>query len=219
MELLIGDKVWSSWSMRPWLVLKHTGAPFTETLIRLRRETSEEVRDAAMAAGSPTGMVPALKDGEVTVWDSLAISEYLAERFAAAVLWPADPAARALGRAAAAEMHSGFASLRGECPMDLVRREPAALSPATQENVRRIVELWRDLLTRFGGPFLLGEAWSIADAFFTPVATRFRSYVVPLADHGDDGTAGAYAARLLQTPEYLDWEHGALTDERVLASS
>jgi glutathione S-transferase len=218
MELLIGDKVWSSWSMRPWLVLKRTGAPFTETLIRLRRETSEAVRDAAIAAGSPTGMVPALKDGEVTVWDSLAISEYLAERFPAAGLWPADPAARALGRAAAAEMHSGFASLRGECPMDLSRREPAELSPATQENVRRIVQLWRDLLAQSGGPFLLGE-WSIADAFYTPVATRFRSYVVPLTDHGDDGTAGAYATRLMETPEYRVWEHGALTDERVLAGT
>ena len=217
MELLIGDKVWSSWSMRPWLVLRRTGAPFTETLIRLRRETSDEVRDAAIAAGSPTGMVPVLKDGDVTVWDSLAISEYLAERFPAAGLWPADPAARALGRAAAAEMHSGFPSLRGECPMDLALREPTALSPATEENVRRIVQLWRDLLGRFGGPFLLGEAWSIADAFFTPVATRFRSYVVPLTDHGDDGSAGAYAARLLETPEYREWEHDALTDERVLA--
>ena len=215
MELLIGDKVWSTWSMRPWLVLRRTGAPFTETLIRLRRETSEEVRIAAIAAGSPTGLVPVLKDGGVTVWDSLAISEYLAERFPAAGLWPADPAARALGRAAAAEMHSGFASLRGECPMDLARREPATLSPATEENVRRIVELWRDLLARFGGPFLLGEGWSIADAFFTPVATRFRSYFVPLTEHGDDGTATAYAARLLLAPEYLEWERGALADERV----
>jgi glutathione S-transferase len=216
MELLIGDKVWSSWSMRPWLVLKHTGTPFTETLIRLRRETSEEVRDAAIAAGSPTGMVPVLKDGPVTIWDSLAISEHLAERFPAAGLWPADPAARALGRAAAAEMHAGFASLRGECPMDLSLHTPTEVSPATQENVRRIVELWRSLLARFGGPFLLGEAWSIADAFYTPVATRFRSYVIPLTDHGDDGTAGAYAQRLLETPEYLAWEHDALTDERVV---
>jgi glutathione S-transferase len=217
MELLIGDKVWSSWSMRPWLVLKRTGAPFTETLIRLRRETSEEVRDAAIAAGSPTGMVPALKDGDVTVWDSLAISEYLADRFPAAGLWPADPAVRALGRAAAAEMHSGFASLRGECPMNLTLREPTEISPATEENVRRIVELWRGLLGRFGGPFLLGAGWSIADAFYTPVATRFRSYVIPLTDHGDDGTAGAYGARLLDTPEYLAWEHDALTDERVVS--
>jgi glutathione S-transferase len=217
MELLIGDKVWSSWSMRPWLVLKHTGAPFAETLIRLRRETSEEVRLAALAAGSPTGMVPVLKDGPVTVWDSLAISEYLAERFPAARLWPADPALRAVGRAAAAEMHSGFAALRNECPMDLALREVANLTEATQENIRRIVALWRDLLGRSGGPFLLGGDWSIADAAFTPVATRFRSYGMDLRDHGDDGTASAYAGRLLETPEYLEWEHGALTDERVLA--
>ena len=176
MELLIGDKVWSSWSLRPWLALKHTGAPFTETLIRLRRETSDAVRDAAVAAGSPTGMVPVLRDGSLTVWDSLAICEYLAERFPEAGLWPADAALRAVGRAAAAEMHSGFASLRGECPMDLARREPTTLTPATEDNVRRIVALWRDLLARFGGPFLLGQSWTIADAFYTPVATRFRSY-------------------------------------------
>ncbi len=215
MELLIGDKVWSTWSMRPWLALKHVGAPFTETLIRLRRETSDEVRVAATAAGSPTGQVPVLKDGAVTVWDSLAICEYLAERFPAAGLWPADPVARALGRAAAAEMHAGYASLRGECPMDLTRREAARLTPATEDNVRRIVALWRDLLTKFGGPFLLGTGWSIADAFFTPVATRFRSYGVHLSDFGDDGSAGAYASRLLETPGYLEWERGALTDERV----
>jgi glutathione S-transferase len=226
MELLIGDKVWSSWSMRPWLALKHTGAPFTETLIRLRRETSEEVRRAAIAAGSPTGMVPVLKDGDLAIWDSLAICEYLAERFPAARLWPADAALRALGRAAAAEMHAGFAALRGECPMDLTRHEPAAPSPAVADDVRRIVALWLDLLARSGGPFLLGQDWSIADAFFTPVATRFRSYGIALDEHGDgpsgggtgaQGTAGDYAARLLATPVYLAWEHGALTDERVLA--
>lgn len=219
MELLIGDKVWSSWSMRPWLVLKRTGAPFTETLIRLRRETSDEVRVAAMAAGSPTGLAPALKDGDLVIWDSLAISEYLAETFPAARLWPADPAARALGRAAAAEMHSGFASLRGELPMDLTRREQATLTPATQDNVRRVVTLWRDLLKRFGGPFLVGADWSIADAFYTPVATRFRSYGVHPSDYGDDGAAGAYATRLLETPEYLAWEHEALTDERVVSGA
>src|SRR5579859_6328237 len=134
MELLIGDKVWSTWSMRPWLVLRHTGAPFTETLIRLRRETSEEVRVAAIAAGSPTGLVPVLKDGAVTVWDSLAISEYLAERFPAAGLWPADPTARVAARSAAAEMHSGFASLRGECPMDLSLRVEVEVSEATHQD-------------------------------------------------------------------------------------
>lgn len=219
MELLIGDKVWSSWSMRPWLAIKHAGAPFTETMVRLRRETSEETRQEALAAGSPTGQVPVLKDGAVVVWDSLAICEYLAEKFPAARLWPADPAARAEGRAAAAEMHGGFASLRGECPMDLRRRESMTLTPATEANVRRIVELWRDLLRRHGGPFLLGPDFSVADAFYTPVATRFRSYGVHLSDHGDDGSAGAYAQRLLETPEYLEWEHGALTDERVVSGT
>ena len=215
MELLIGDKVWSSWSMRPWLALKHTGEPFAETLIRLRRENSADVREAAKAAGSPSGLVPVLKDGEVTVWDSLAISEYLAERLPGAGLWPADPVRRALGRAAAAEMHSGFPSLRGELPMDLAHHETATLTPATAENVERIVEVWRDLLSRFGGPFLLGQQWSIADAFYTPVATRFRTYEVHLTDYGDDGAAGAYAARLLETPVYVEWERGALSDERV----
>jgi glutathione S-transferase len=216
MELLIGDKGWSSWSMRPWLVLRRTGAPFTETLIRLRRRTSEATNAAAMAAGSPTGLVPVLKDGAVTVWDSLAICEFLAERYPEARLWPADPIARAVGRSATAQMHAGFGALREECPMDLALRAPApaALSPATREDVRRIVALWRDLLARFGGPFLLGPDWTIADAFYTPVATRFRGYAIDLAANGDDGAAQALAERLLAAPEFLAWEQGALTDAR-----
>jgi glutathione S-transferase len=211
MELIIGDKVWSSWSMRPWLVLKHAGAPFTETYVKLHAETTH---DDAVAAGSPSGLVPVLKDGDVTVWDSLAICEYLAERFPKAGLWPADAAARALGRAAACEMHSGFHSLRGELSMDLARRESATIVPATAEDVRRVVALWSQLVARFGGPFLLGADWSIADAFYTPVATRFRSYGVRLSDHGDVGAAGAYAERLLETPEFLEWEKDALAQAR-----
>ena len=208
MEILIGDKVWSSWSMRPWLALKRTGAPFTEVPIRLHALTTH---DEAVAAGSPSGLVPVLKDGEATVWDSLAICEYLAEKFPAARLWPADPLARALGRSAAAEMHSGFHSLRGECSMDLSLRTTLSIVEATASDVRRTVALWSSLLTRFGGPFLIGD-WSIADAFFTPVATRFRSYGVRLSDYGDLGPAGAYAERLLETPEFLDWEKAALAD-------
>jgi glutathione S-transferase len=208
MEILIGDKLWSSWSLRPWLALKHTGEPFTETLIALR---SEHTGDNARAAGSPTGMVPVLKDGAVTVWDSLAICEYLAEKFPAAALWPSDPAVRALGRSAAAEMHSGFSSLRGECPMDLSLRSSVDVSEATHANLRRLVVLWSDLLGRSGGPFLLGK-WSIADAFFTPVATRLRSYGLHLSDDGDTGAAGAYAERLLETPEFLAWEADALAE-------
>ncbi len=210
MELLIGDKLWSTWSMRPWLALKHTGAPFTETLIRLRRE---ETSGDARAAGSPNGQVPVLKDGEATVWDSLAICEYLAEKFPAARLWPADATARALGRSAAAEMHSSFASLRGECPMDLSLKDEFTVSEATHNDLRRLVELWGGLLGRFGGQFLVGD-WSIADAFFTPAATRLRSYGLRLSDYGDLGKCGAYAERLLQTPEFLAWEQAALADVR-----
>ena len=207
MELVVGTKRWSTWSLRPWLALKRTGAPFTETLVGLRQD--EGRTEAAILPHSPSGLVPALKDGGLTVWDSLAICEYLAEKFPAAKLWPDDPAMRALARAAAAEMHSGFQSLRGECPMAL-EAEPkvTSLSEATQKNVRRIVALWSDLLGRSGGPFLAGE-WSIADAFYTPVATRFRTYGVHLSDYGDDGTCGAYATRLLATPEFREWEAAA----------
>src|SRR3954468_25012934 len=154
MELIIGTKAWSTWSMRPWLVLTKTGAAFEETLIELRRENG--VSGAAILAPSPSGLVPFLrdgpKDGGVAIGDSLAICEYLAERFPAAGLWPADAVARAHARAAAAEMHSGFQALRGECPMDLAA-EPAVvaaeLSEAAAKDVRRIVALWGALLARF----------------------------------------------------------------------
>jgi glutathione S-transferase len=210
MDIVIGTRRWSTWSLRAWLVLKRTGEPFGETLVPLREaDTSEEL----LAAHSPSKLVPALRDGELLIWDSLAISEYLNEKYPAAKLWPDDPVKRALGRAAAAEMHSGFASLRGECPMELTLSTQADLSEATAKNVRRIVELWSDLRGRFGkdGPFLLG-AWSIADAFFTPVATRFRSYGVRLSDYGDQGAAGAYNETLLQTPEFKAWEQAALAE-------
>jgi glutathione S-transferase len=207
MELVIGTKAWSTWSMRPWLAAKRAGADFTETLVELRQENG--VSEAAIRVHSPSGLVPALKDGGLVVVDSLAICEYLAERFPAAQLWPADAAARALARAAAAEMHSGFSSLRGECPMDLAAApHVATLSEATHKDVRRIVALWNGMLGRFGGPFLAG-GWSIADAFYTPVATRLRTYGVKLSDYGDSGAAGEYAERLLEQPEFLEWEAAA----------
>jgi glutathione S-transferase len=209
MEIIIGTKLWSTWSLRAWLVMKRCGAPFTETLIDLRRpETESEI-----APHSPSGKVPALKDGELVVWDSLAVAEYLADKFPAAKLWPDDPARRALGRAAAAEMHAGFASLRGECPMDLSLRGEITLSEATATDIRRIVRLWSDLRGRYAadGPFLLG-AWSIADAFFAPVATRFRSYGARLSDYGDTGPAGAYAEALLEWPDFKEWEAAALKE-------
>lgn len=205
MELVIGTRKWSTWSLRPWLVLKRSGLPFTETLVELRQENHRS--EAEIRVHSPSGLAPVLKADGLVIWDSLAISEYLAEM--APGLWPADVAARALARAAAAEMHAGFASLRGECPMDLTAEPKVTeLSPATHKDIRRITALWNDLLGRFGGPYLAGD-WSIADAFFTPVATRFRTYGVKLSDFGDAGPAGEYCQRLLQTPEFLAWEAAA----------
>jgi len=209
MELVIGTKAWSTWSMRPWLVLRKAGAAFDETLIPLRQENN--VSADRILAHSPSGLVPFLRDGEVAIGDSLAICEYLAERFPKAGLWPHDPVARAYARAASAEMHSGFAALRAECPMDLAATPAApgsvALSEATAKNVARIVGLWRTLLDRFGGPWLGGAEWGIADAFFTPVATRFRTYGVDLRAFADaDGAAAAYASALLARPEFRAWE-------------
>lgn len=206
MELIIGTKKWSSWSLRPWLALKRAGAAFTETIITLREVgVTEEI-----ARHSPSGKVPVLRDGDLTLWDSLAICEYAAEKFPQAKLWPDDPVARALGRSAAAEMHAGFPSLRGECPMDLTLTTHAELSEATANDIHRIVRLWHDLRARYKteGDYLLGQ-WSIADAFYTPVATRFRGYGVRLSDHGDTGLAGAYGEALLETPEFLEWEQAA----------
>lgn len=206
MELIIGTKRWSTWSLRPWLALRKTGVAFTETEVELRRGDATK---ADLAPYSPSGLVPVLRDGELTIWDSLAICEYLAERFPDAGLWPADAAARAQARAAAAQMHSGFAALRSECPMALDEAPRAKdLSPQTQEDVRKLVRLWSDMLDRFGGPYLAG-AWSIADAFYTPVATRLRTYGVALADYGDEGVAAAYVGRLLADPDFLVWEASA----------
>lgn len=207
MELVIGNKAWSSWSMRPWLVLKRADVEFTETIIELRQGARTE---AAIAPHSPSNHVPALKDDGLVIWDSLAICEYLAEKLPQARLWPQDPGARALARSAAAEMHSGFSSLRGECPMDLLAAPKVAeLSEATHKDLRRIARMWVDLLSRFGGPWLGGAEWSVADAFYTPVASRLRTYGVRLSDFGDTGRGGEYAERLLETPEFLAWEAGA----------
>jgi glutathione S-transferase len=199
--------------LRPWLPLKRSGLAFTERSVGLHLASSH---DAIIAAGSPSGWVPVLKDGETVVWDSLAICEYLHEKAPAARLWPDEPTRRALGRSATAEMHSGFPSLRGECSMEIAERTQVDVSEATDHDIRRVVALWADLLRRFGGPFLLGD-WSIADAFFTPVATRFRTYGLRLTDFGDVGAAGAYAARLLQTPEFLEWEKGAMAEVAAAA--
>ena len=202
MELVIGTKRWSTWSMRPWLALKRIGADFDETLVPLREV---ELSTAEIRRHSPSGLVPVLKDGDLVIGDSLAICEYLAEQFPEAGLWPSDSGDRALARAAASEMHSGFGALRRACPMDIGARLTVEPDEDVIRDIRRIVDLWTGLLARSGGPFLLGR-WSIADAFFTPVATRFETYGLDLERFGDTGGAATdYWLGLLRTPEYLAW--------------
>jgi glutathione S-transferase len=208
-ELVIGTKMWSTWSLRPWLVAQRSGLEVTETLVPLRFADVTEA--AILAAGSPSGLVPVLRDGDLVIWDSLAICEYLAELAPEAMLWPKERSRRALARAATAEMHSGFQALRQECPMDLGRTPvTAALSVPTQKDVRRIVALWTTLRTlgAADGPYLLG-GWSIADAFFTPVATRMRTYGVRLCDFGDEGVGAAYVETLLTDKDFAAWEAAA----------
>jgi glutathione S-transferase len=206
-KLLIGNKNWSSWSLRPWLAMSACAIPFEEINIRLRQPETK----AQILRHSPSGFVPALIDGDLTVWDSLAIIEYLADQHPAAGLWPEDRTARALARAASAEMHSGFRALRQECSMEILAHNPMpALSPETSADVIRIVSLWLELRRRFGagGPYLCGS-FSGVDAMYAPVASRFRTYVQNLADYGDDGMAQAYVDTIFAMPEIGKWIEGA----------
>jgi glutathione S-transferase len=206
-ELVIGDKNYSSWSLRPWFALKAFEIPFAETHIRLRQPDTRQ----QIAAHSPSGKVPALKAGALVIWDSLAIIEYLAERHPSLNLWPRDAAARAVARSASAEMHSSFNALRAEMPMDLLSALPSpAIGEALERDIRRMVQLWSDCRKEYGagGAFLFG-ALSAADAMFAPVATRFMTYGVDLAAYGDDGSAAEYCAALLATPAMEEWRWGA----------
>ncbi|HET8725680.1 MAG TPA: glutathione S-transferase family protein [Anaeromyxobacteraceae bacterium] len=205
--LLVGNKNYSSWSLRPWLALRQAGIPFREEVISLREDAGKAARFARL----PAGRVPVLVDGEVAVWDSLAICEYLAERHAG--LWPADPVARAWARSIAAEMHSGFGALRQEMSMDVRSRRPQRKrSEAVLRDVARVEKIWADTRARFGagGDMLLGS-FTIADAFYAPVAFRFRTYGVQ-----PGGAAGAYLAALLALPAMREWEAASANDERLL---
>lgn len=206
-RLVIGNKNLSSWSLRPWLVMKHAGLPFDEVRVNLRAPDRKE----QLFAHSPAGKVPVLWAGDFLIWDSLAIAEYLAERHPEAGLWPDDVRARAVARSVSAEMHSGFQALREHCPMNLLARTPMAEPVETvQLNIRRIVDLWKDCRLRFGGdgPFLFSR-FSIADAMFAPVASRFRTYVEDLGVFGDDGTAAAYIDTIFAMPAMEVWTEGA----------
>lgn len=205
-KLVIGNKNTSSWSLRPWLAMRHAGIAFEEIDIDLRVPDAK----AQILECSPSGKVPALLvGGGRVVWDSLAIIEHLAEAHPA--LWPRAAAARALARSVSAEMHAGFPALREHCPMNFLAHKPKArlLKPVAAD-VRRIVAIWQDCRSGHGrgGPFLFGR-FSAADAMYAPVASRFRTYVPDLRAYGDDGTAEAYVEAIFALPEMAEWAQGA----------
>jgi glutathione S-transferase len=199
LTLHIANKNYSSWSLRPWVLMRELGISFEERIHPFGQ-------GAAFTSFSPSGKVPCLVDGDTVVWDSLAITEYVAERHAG--VWPADPKARAFARCAAAEMHSGFQALRSVCGMTCgqrvrLREVPAALA----SDLARLDALWGEGLGRFGGPFLAGAAFTAADAFFSPVAFRFQTYSPPAT-----ARARAYAERLLALPSMQAWYEAALQE-------
>jgi glutathione S-transferase len=202
--LYLGNKNYSSWSLRGWFAAKLTGAPFAEVMVALSGQPEPSPGNRAF---SPSARVPCLHDDGIVVWDSLAIAEYLAERHPG--LWPADPTARAWARCITAEMHAGFGALRSGMSMDVrARRPPRRPTPAMLADVERGERIWRETRARFGGggPMLFG-AFGIADAFYAPVAFRFRTYGV-----SPSGVAGAYLRALLDLPAMREWEAGGRSD-------
>lgn len=216
-RLVIGNKNTSSWSLRPWLAMRHAHIPFSEVSIDLRAGDAK----AQILAHSPSGRVPALLAGGRVIWDSLAILEFLAETHPEAALWPKSAEARAHARSVSAEMHSGFQALRQHCPMDIRARTPQATLPDdVAADVRRVIALWRECRASFGtgGKFLFG-AFSAADAMYAPVVTRFRTYLSPLTAYGDDGVAQAYVEAIFALPEMAAWERGARSETAAATSA
>lgn len=202
LQLYIANKNYSSWSLRPWLLMRECGIAFDEKLVPFSAGSNWDL----FRNFSPNGKVPCLVDGDTTVWDSLAIVEYLAETHAG--VWPADVRTRAWARSAAAEMHSGFGALRSQCPMNCgLRVKPNAISADLQRDIARLDELWNEGLSRFGGPFLAGTEFTAVDAFFAPVAFRIQTYALQLS-----GAAAAYASRLLALPAMQAWYTAGLDE-------
>lgn len=207
--IVLGNKAYSSWSLRGWLALRQTGAAFDEIVIPLDQPDTR----ANILAHSPSGRVPCLRTPGGAIWDSLSIIEYLAETYPAAGLWPTDRWARAMARTAAAEMHAGFADLRTEMWMDLKHRRPGeGRTPAVEADIARICEIWTRCRTDFGdgGPFLFGRFGAV-DAMYAPVCTRFETYGVDL-----DPTCAAYRDAVLSHPDMIAWTEAALAEPWVL---
>jgi glutathione S-transferase len=215
-KLYIGNKNYSSWSMRPWVMLKQAGIAFEEVMVRFDSFAAGSSFKKTVNALTPTGKVPVLVDGDLAVWDTLAIAEYVAEQFPDKALWPSDKNARARARSACAEMHSGFVGLRSHCTMNieasladvgaLVWRDQAAV----RTDVARLVAMWQELLSTHGGPLLFGH-FTIADAYFAPVCMRLKTYALPLP-----ASIAAYVARICALPGVKAWIDAAVAENDFL---
>ena len=216
LKLVIGNKNYSSWSMRPWVLLKQAGIPFEEVKVRFDSFEAGSAFKNTVNALTPTGKVPVLVDGELVVWDTLAIAEYAAELFPDKALWPRDQAARARARSVCAEMHAGFTGLRGNCPMNIeaTLADTGALiwrdKPAVRADVARLVAMWQGLLSAHDGPLLFGN-FSVADAYFAPVCMRLKTYALPVPPD-----IAAYVARVCALPGVKAWMDDALAEKDFL---
>ena len=217
LKLYIGNKNYSSWSMRPWVLLTQADIPFEEVMVRFDSFDAGSTFKKKLQGASPTGKVPLLVDGDLAVWDTLAIAEYIAEQLPDKQLWPADTAARARARSVCAEMHSGFTGLRGNCPMNIEARlaDTGALvwrdQPAVRADVQRLVEMWTALLQEHGGPLLFGRRFTIADAYFAPVCMRLKTYTLPVP-----AAIAAYVERVSALPGVQAWITQALAEKDFL---
>jgi glutathione S-transferase len=212
MKLIIGNKNYSSWSMRPWIAMKVANIPFEETVISLNAPDFKQV----VGSASGSGKVPVLIDSDIRVWESLAILEYLAEKFPQARLWPTDSAARAMARAISSEMHAGFVPLRRHMPMNMWRPvKKRALTPEVEANIKRIEAIWNDCRARFGakteGAFLFGQ-FGAADAMYAPVVARLHTYAVDVGE-----VSRGYMEAVMALPAWQEWHAAAITEPWVLA--
>jgi len=217
MQLLIGNKNYSSWSMRPWVLMRHFELAFDEVMVRFDGLEAGSAFKRRVEQVAPTGLVPVLIDDGLVVWDTLAIAEYLAERFSQHPLWPRGVRERARARSLCAEMHSGFAALRNHCPQNIeaslpdVGRRVTQEQAAVRDDLQRVQAMWGEALQASGGPFLFGS-FGIADAYFAPVAGRIRSYGLPV-----DATAQGYVERIFGSPGVVAWVRDALAERDFVA--
>jgi glutathione S-transferase len=212
LKLIVGNKNYSSWSFRPWIAMRAAGIAFEEELIPFGQPLGNADFKSRVHKYSPAGLVPVLVDGDLHVWETLAILEYLAESRPEAQLWPIDIKARAHARAISSEMHAGFGPLRSECPMNFRRPvQPRALSADARANVQRIEAIWTDCSKRYGGPFLYGRV-SIADAMYAPVVARFHTYAIPVGSE-----ARAYMRTMMALPAWIEWSKAARAESWIVA--